>query len=320
MVWVGLLAVATSAVGGCVSARGRVSDGVPNEGETIGLANLIDPEPDIPSRDLLLGVGGRRWQPPDSPFRLAREDPEGASRKLEVIDRNGMAWNVKFGEEARPEVTASRLLWAVGYHQSPEYYVPRWVLEGGSTAGVQEGARFRPELAWRVIGHWEWRHNPFVGSRELRALVVFMGLINNWDLKASQNVILERPGLTPRRIWIVGDLGAAFGGSGWLTHSKDDLPDFAGEPLVRGTEGDHVDLALRVGYAREWGLDEDIEIDDVVWLCQRLERLTEQQWRDAFRAGGYSERESAAFVAELKRKVQEGLRLAEREPEAPTGE
>jgi hypothetical protein len=147
-----------------------------------------------------------------------------------------------------------------------------------------------------------------------------MGLINNWDLKKSQNVVLERPGEDPRQIWIVGDLGATFGGTGWLTHSKDDLADFEEEPLVRGVDGDHVDLALRVGYAREQGLDEDVRVGDVLWLVERLQQLTDEQWLDAFRAGGYSESESAAFVGRLQEKVREGLRLAGPSPPAADAE
>lgn len=279
--------------------------------EPVTLSSLIEPELDIPQRNLLFGVGGRRWQPPDTPFRFVREETGGASRKLEVVDRDGVAWNVKFGVEARPEVTASRLLWAVGYRQSPSYFVPRWELIGGPTPGPQEGARFRPDVGWKVVGHWAWQDNPFVGSRELRALIVFMGLINNWDLKTAQNVILERPEEEPRLIWIVGDLGATFGGTGWLTHSKDVLSDFEEEPLVREVDGNNVDLALRPGYARELGLDDDVRVDDVLWLARRLEQLTDEQWLDAFRAGGYSENESAAFIERLQEKVREGLRLDE---------
>jgi hypothetical protein len=304
-----------------LNACARSGDAIQqNAREPITIANLMEPAPDIARRNLLFGVGGRRLQPPDAPFRFVREELGGASRKLDVVDRNGITWNVKFGAEARPEVTASRLLWAVGYRQSPSYFVSQWQLEGGPAPGLQEGARFRPDIGWKVVDHWEWQDNPFRGSQELRALVVFMGLINNWDLKKSQNVVLERPGEDPRQIWIVGDLGATFGGTGWLTHSKDDLADFEEEPLVRGVDGDHVDLALRVGYAREQGLDEDVRVGDVLWLVERLQQLTDEQWLDAFRAGGYSESESAAFVGRLQEKVREGLRLAGPSPPAADAE
>jgi len=49
----------------------------------------------------------------------------------------------------------------------------------------------------------------------------------------------------------------------------------------------------------------------VLWTCRRLDRLSDRQWRDAFRAGGYSDEEGAAYFDVLKRKVREGLALAE---------
>ena len=49
--------------------------------------------------------------------------------------------------------------------------------------------------------------------------------------------------------------------------------------------------------------------EDVLWTCRRLAQLSDRQWRDAFRAGGYSDAESAAFIAHLQRKIRDGLAL-----------
>ncbi|MBI3049895.1 MAG: hypothetical protein HYY76_16470 [Acidobacteria bacterium] len=51
--------------------------------------------------------------------------------------------------------------------------------------------------------------------------------------------------------------------------------------------------------------------DDVVWTCRLLSRLGDAQWHDAFRAAGYSEHRTWRFVAKIKSKVAEGLRLPE---------
>ena len=58
-------------------------------------------------------------------------------------------------------------------------------------------------------------------------------------------------------------------------------------------------------------IDHDIAVDDVLWTCRRLARLSDRQWRDAFRAAGYSDEEITAYVDHLKRKVREGLALGE---------
>jgi hypothetical protein len=32
---------------------------------------------------------------------------------------------------------------------------------------------------------------------------------------------------------------------------------------------------------------DSITVADVAWICERLNRVTDRQWRDAFRAGGF---------------------------------
>ena len=47
--------------------------------------------------------------------------------------------------------------------------------------------------------------------------------------------------------------------------------------------------------------------DDVHWICDKLQRLTDKQWDDAFRAGGYNPQTAARFIKRFKQKIQEGL-------------
>ena len=77
---------------------------------------------EIAELNLLYGRGGEVGQP-RSPFKFETEDSSGTNPKFEVIDAQGMKWRVKLGDEARPEVTASRLLWAVGYFVDEDYLV-----------------------------------------------------------------------------------------------------------------------------------------------------------------------------------------------------
>ena len=48
---------------------------------------------------------------------------------------------------------------------------------------------------------------------------------------------------------------------------------------------------------------------DVRWICERLQKLTDQQWRDAFRAAAYEPSVADRYIAKLKARVQEGLAL-----------
>src|SRR6185436_6968815 len=93
-----------------------------------------------------------------------------------VKDRRGITWIAKLGAEAQPEVVASRLIWAAGYHQQPVYYLPQWQLDEHGKRTPQPGARFRPKLPhdYKKDGVWSWQQNQFVGSRQFRGLIVLM--------------------------------------------------------------------------------------------------------------------------------------------------
>src|ERR1700739_4097396 len=83
---------------------------------------------DIRSRDLFYGPGGEKNQP-HGPFTFLKEDMEGSNPKFTVRDRDGVKWKVKLGVEARPETTASRIVWAVGYFADEDYFLPQIKVE-----------------------------------------------------------------------------------------------------------------------------------------------------------------------------------------------
>ena len=49
---------------------------------------------------------------------------------------------------------------------------------------------------------------------------------------------------------------------------------------------------------------------DVRWTCGLLNRLTDEQWQDALRAGGYTPEQSDRYVARIKAKIAQGLQVA----------
>ena len=60
-------------------------------------------------------------------------------------------------------------------------------------------------------------------------------------------------------------------------------------------------------HGRHGVLLEHITPEDVHWICERLQRLTDAQWQDAFRAGGYAPDMANRFIRRFKQKIQEGL-------------
>ena len=61
------------------------------------------------------------------------------------------------------------------------------------------------------------------------------------------------------------------------------------------------------GDGQNKGLLKDITVADVQWICQRLAKLTDEQWRDAFRAAAYEPSVAERYIVKLKAKIQEGL-------------
>jgi hypothetical protein len=268
----------------------------------------IDPH-STEQRNLYDGPGGGDLAPTSgSTFTFKHRDTTGHSPGYDVVDEQGLEWSVKLGKEAQTEVVASRILWAIGYHQPPTYHLSDWMLSGaGAETGRKGSARFRPELPGaRVVDDWSWHENPFVGTRAYRGLVIANMLMNNWDMKTAQNKIYEfdRPANGIRRWYVVRDLGASFGKPRWPTGTKNDVEHFEKHGFIREVRNGH----FRFHYhGRHSELFRDLTAADMRWICLRLSELTDDQWSDAFRAGGYDEETAARYIRRLRQKIAEGL-------------
>jgi hypothetical protein len=277
---------------------------------------------DITSRDLFHGAGGKEHAPPGSSFTFVAEDTTGYSPGFDVKDDRGIEWSVKTGPEAQTEVVASRILWAIGFHQPPTYYVSNWSLTGART-GAQQPGRFRPDVPGRkVVGDWPWHENPFVGSRELGTLIVANLVINSWDWKTSNNKIyeLDQPIEGARRWFVVRDIGASFGKytypsilkffrlRGFGQGTRNDLPGFEEQGFIKSVDLDKrdVDFEYRGIYKDVIGT---VTPEHVRAACTLLSRLSDAQWRDAFRAAGYDDDHTARFTAKIKAKIAQGLSM-----------
>jgi len=277
------------------------------------MAALWDEPENLERRDLVYGAGGRQRAPnPDDAFAFLSEKEGGTQSGYDVKDGRGREWSVKLGPEARTEVVVSRIIWAAGYHQPYIYYLPRWTLVRDGKRTEQPEARFRLEPpTHNKVGEWSWRSNPFLGTRELAGLLVLMIMVNNWDLKSAQNSIYEvNPDTKDEHDWyMVRDLGAAFGKSGWATFAtKDDPEAFEEEPFILGIEGNRV----RFGFEGAWlepQLLGSVTPDDVRWVSGFLSRLSPKQWTDAFRAGGFEGPLADRYIRRLQQKVAEGMKL-----------
>jgi hypothetical protein len=271
-------------------------------------------DPDGSARNLFEGVGGEAPRPAaDARFEVLERDTGGFSITYRVKDAGGAEWNVKIGPEAQTEVVASRIVWALGYHQVPSYFVERWVAVDGAKAQTLGGGRFRPrpkDVGLKSKGPWSWQRNPFVHTRQYRGLLVLMMLLNSTDLKDDNNELYEIEGNERRegatQWYVVKDLGASLGETGRFDPRRGYIEGFEREPFTVGVEKEFVRFAFR---GRHQQLLEPITVDDVKWTSQRVLRINDRQWHDAFRAGGYSEDIARRFIARIKEKATEGLSL-----------
>jgi hypothetical protein len=272
------------------------------------MAELWEEPANLERRNLLYGPGGSDRVPSaTAPYEMLELDTKGFSRGYDVRDSRGAKWSVKLGPEAQVEVVVSRLLWAVGFHQPATYYLPKWTLTTKGQRTSQPPARFRLDPS-ETVGEWSWRSNPFVGTRPFGGLFVFMVLVNNWDLKSSQNEIyrVEGSGDDPSFQYVVKDLGASLGRSRWLIPgTRGDVEGFETEGFIDRVEGNRVVFEYQGAWS-EPQVAGSATPADVRWICDLLARLSPQQWNDAFRAGGYSDAESARFIKRLREKVADG--------------
>lgn len=288
---------------------------------------------DIRSKDLFFGQAGKK-NVPTPPFTFLDEDKGGTNPKLDLRDANGKKWHVKTGEESRPEVVASRLLWAVGYFANDDYNVAdAQVADMKMSRGDSEvkhghltDARFsRKPKGQDKIGIWQWGDNPFKDTREFNGLRVMMAVINNWDLKDVNNSVYEDK-KNGRQIFLVNDVGAAFGTNGvsWTkSKSKGNVDSFAKSKFIQKLDDDKVSFATphaptgilittlgatSKSYAMRNGLDwigNDIPRKDARWMGQMLAKLSHQQLVDAFRAGNFPPEVVDKYVEIVEERIEE---------------
>jgi hypothetical protein len=266
---------------------------------------------DIRSKDLLLGPGAAAMKPDLRRITFIEEQKGGYSKKYKVRDASGREWSAKIGKEAQSETAAVRFLWALGYVTEINYLAPTATIEG---IGTFHNVRFeaRPENVKRM-DEWKWSDNPFLNTREFRGLKVLMAFINNWDIKDSNNEILQvRTDRGNELRYVISDLGATFGQSGsapivWrITRSRNNPKKYANAEFVDVI----VDNNVYFHYGGKRGsLFGDITVDDAEWIGGLLSQLSTRQIRDAFRAANYTPAEIELLTNEVKERTSELVRL-----------
>ena len=286
----------------------------PQQSSAAVIAELWQAPTDMANRDLFYGSGGPELVPPQGTYAFVSKKTTGKNPGYDVRDSLGRLWAVKLGEEAQTEVVVSRVLWAVGFPQPANYFVERWTMAGGD-ASDQPAGRFRAELASdQVVGEWSWYDNPFIGSRPFGGLLAINLLLNNWDLKTTNNKIYLR--INSRgdreRVYVVRDVGGSLGRAHqpwflrWIPFMRDrqgtknDVDAFEAQPFIVGADKDGIEFSYR---GLDQALAKALMPADLHWAAELLSRLSERQWQDAFRAGGYSAEHAGRYINKIREKI-----------------
>jgi len=265
---------------------------------------------DVAARDLFHGPGGAAGRPDLSRVTFVRDETGGYSTKFRVKDGSGRTWVAKVGKEAQSETAAVRIVWGVGYVTEINYLVPRLQVEG---KGTFENVRLeaRPEGVER-LDEWKWAENPFVGTKELQGLAVLMALLNNWDIKDTNNKVLYRADRGELH-YVVSDLGATFGRvkSGapviWrIRRNRNDPADYFEDPFLEDVKGGR---ALFFYKGKRQDLFDDIRVEEARWVGGLLARLSDRQLSDAFRAANYAPAEVNLLTRAVRARINELVNL-----------
>lgn len=265
---------------------------------------------DISSLDLYLGPGGVAMRPDLRRLTFLKEEKGGYSKKYRVRDASDREWVAKIGKEAQSETSAVRLLWGIGYLTEINYLVPRVTIPG---KGTFSNVRFeaRPDTSKRLDA-WKWKRNPFVGTPEFQGLKIMMALINNWDIKDSNNQVIYIENGPSELQYIISDLGATFGHASttplfWrFTRSRNSPSNYAKAKFLEKVKGDRV--VLHYG-GKNRGLFKNISIQDAAWMAALLGQLTDRQIRDAFRAANYTPAQVNLLAQTVRNRSNELLSL-----------
>ena len=131
-------------------------------------------------------------------------------------------------------------------------------------------------------------------------------MLNSSDLKDDNNSIyqLKEPWDGASRWYVVRDVGAALGETGKLFPRRNWLEGFEKHGFIKSVGDGKIEFDYNGRHAELLSM---IEPADVQWAANQMQRLTDQQWRDAFRAANYADPIAERYIRRIREKIADGL-------------
>ena len=89
--------------------------------------------------------------------------------------------------------------------------------------------------------------------------------------------------------------------------TRNNIDHFESQGFIKRVDEGRVSFDFRTFYSAVVDL---VRPSDVRWTAELLNRLTDAQWDDAFRAADYSPDVRARFIRKIKAKIAEGLAVS----------
>jgi len=106
---------------------------------------------------------------------------------------------------------------------------------------------------------------------------------------------------------VVRDLGDALGKTGRISPVRNNLDEFSRTQFITGERRGFIEFGYH-GLHKEL-VTGRITREDVRWAGALMGGLSERQWQDAFRAGGYAPDEAARFINILRGRISQAQRV-----------
>jgi hypothetical protein len=134
-------------------------------------------------------------------------------------------------------------------------------------------------------------------------------MFNSSDLKNANNALyhVTNAGGEVEQWYVVRDLGTALGETARLFPKRGDVDLFERLPFITRVDQGFVEFNYH-GWHREL-VRHRITPEDVQWAADLLRGLSDDQWRDAFRAGHYDRPMADRFIEQLRVRIEQGQRL-----------
>lgn len=273
-----------------------------NQDVATGAKRVLWEPVNISERDLYWGPGGQQMQPVMEKAQYIGRQSGGNNLKHRLKDGAGREWVVKIADESQPEIVAVRMLWGIGYKTEIDYLIPKLEI---TKVGNYRNARFeaRPENIKR-LERWSWNDNPFIGTNEFEGLKIMMAMINNWDLKDENTVVLQDG---DELHYVVSDLGSSFGKLAKTSTSRSGRSvnkpkHFAEAGFIKQSGNGLLEFDYR---GKADYLMKGIKIEHGRWLADLLLQLSDKQIEDAFRAANYKEEDVKLLAQAFKARINE---------------